>query len=229
MSNLIVQEKPKSPISEAYRTLRTNLQFASFDKEMKVIVITSSGPQEGKSTTVSNLALAFAETSKKVLLVDCDLRRPTIHKKFNISNKIGLSNILAENLDPKRTISMYSENLYLLPSGTIPPSPAEMLSSSRMKNFVQDMSKVYDIILVDSPPILAVTDAQILSSIADGVLIVASSGQVEREAITKAKDLLEKVNAHIIGVVLNKVEVKGNNNYGYYYYYSNEGEVKKKK
>jgi capsular exopolysaccharide synthesis family protein len=229
MLKLIVQKNPKSPVSEAYRTLRTNIQFASFDKDIKTIVVTSSGPKEGKSTTAANLALAIAETSKKVLIIDCDLRIPTLHKNFRISNKIGLTNLLVENLNIEDIMVAYIDNLYLLPSGTIPPSPAEMLSSNRMKTFIEETKNKFDCIIIDSPPIIAVTDAQILSTIADGVLLVASSGEVEREAINRAKDLLTRVNANILGVVLNKVELKGRRGYGYYNYYGNENEGKKRK
>lgn len=229
MGKLIVQSNPKSPISEAYRTLRTNIQFASFDKDIKTIVVTSSGPKEGKSTTAANLALTMAETSKKVIIIDCDLRKPTLHKNFRISNKVGLTNLLAENLKVEEVMVKYSEYLYLLPSGIIPPSPAEMLSSNKMKVFIEEMTQKFDAIIIDSPPVLAVTDAQILSTIADGVIIVASSGEVEREAVNKAKDLLEKVNANILGVVLNKVEIKGRRGYGYYYYYGNDNEVRRRK
>lgn len=229
MLKLVVQKNPKSPVSEAYRTLRTNIQFASFDKDLKTIVVTSSGPKEGKSTTSANLALTIAETSKKVLIIDCDLRKPTLHKNFRISNKIGLSNLLVENLNIDDIMVNYSDNLYLLPSGTIPPSPAEMLSSNRMKSFIEEMKNKFDCIIIDSPPVIAVTDAQILATLADGVLLVASSGEVEREALNRAKDLLIRVKANILGVVLNKVELKGRRGYGYYYYYGDENEGKKTK
>lgn len=228
MTKLIVQNNPKSPVSEAYRTLRTNIQFASFDKSIKTILVTSSGPQEGKSTTAGNLALTLAETSQRVLMIDCDLRRPTLHKNFRISNRSGLSNLLIENLRIEDVVVKHGEKLDLLPSGTIPPSPAEMLSSNRMKSFLEEMKNVYDYIVLDTPPVIAVTDAQILSTMADGVLLVASSGEVEREALIRAKDLLQRVNANILGVVLNKVEVKGRRGYGYYYYYGSDKEGKKK-
>lgn len=228
MTNLIVQNNPKSPVSEAYRTLRTNIQFAAFDKDMKTILVTSSGPQEGKSTTAGNLALALAETSKRVIIIDCDLRKPSLHKNFKISNQRGLSNLLIENLKIDAVVVKHSENLDLLPSGTIPPSPAEMLSSNRMKNFLEEAKKLYDYIIIDTPPVIAVTDAQILSTMADGVLLVASSGEVEREAIIRSKELLQRVNANILGVVLNKVEVKGRRGYGYYYYYGSDKEGKSK-
>lgn len=231
MQKLVVQQNPKSPVSEAYRTLRTNIQFASLDKDIKTIVITSSGPKEGKSTTSSNLALTLAENSKKVILIDCDLRKPSVHRYFGISNKVGLSNLLVEDLSQEDVIVKYSENLSILPCGTIPPSPADILSSHKMKTFIEELKYQYDIILLDTPPVIAVTDAQLLAAVADGVLLVASSGEVEKEAICRAKDLLEHVNANILGVVLNKVEIKNRrgHSYGYYYYYGGEKKEKRAK
>lgn len=221
---LIVQQNSKSPISEAYRTLRTNIQFSSFENDIKTILITSSGPAEGKSTTAGNLALTFAQSGKKVLLVDCDLRRPSIHKKFFISNQTGLSNLLVENLKLEDVAVKQEDNLCILPSGTIPPNPAEMLGSKKMKSFIDEMKDNFDYIILDTPPIIAVTDAQVLSTMADGVLLVVSSGQAEREAALRAKELLLNVKANIIGVVLNKLELKSRRGYGYYYYYGNDKE-----
>ncbi|WP_027308873.1 CpsD/CapB family tyrosine-protein kinase [Caloramator sp. ALD01] len=228
MSNFIVEKNPKSPISESYRTLRTNIQFSSFDKDIKTIVVTSSAPGEGKSTTVGNLALVMAQSGKKVLLIDADLRKPTVHKKFKLSNQTGLTNILIEDKNPFEVIQKYSDNLYILTSGILPPNPAEVVASNKLKNFINEMKNHFDYILLDSPPVIAVTDAQILSSFLDGVILVVSSGEAEKELVKKAKDLLDKVNANIIGVVLNKLELKSRKGYGYYYYYyGEEGSAKK--
>jgi capsular exopolysaccharide synthesis family protein len=234
MTKLIVERNPKSPVSEAFRTLRTNIQFSSFDKNMQTILITSSKPSEGKSTVSCNLALTLAQSDKKVLIIDCDLRKPTIHKNFRISNIVGLTNVLAEELLPETVYSPFMQksvkdngestdleesNLYILTSGTIPPNPAEMLSSRKMKAFLNEMKKKFDYIILDTPPVTLVTDAQVLSTMADGVLIVISSMEADRELAKRAKDLLVQVNANIIGAVLNKVEVKKHRDMGYYSYY----------
>lgn len=230
MVDLIVDKNPKSPVSEAYRTIRTNIEFSSLDKEMRLILITSSGPQEGKSTTSSNLALAMAQSGKKTLLIDCDLRKPTIHKKFKISNRIGLSNLLADGLKLSDVIFCFGKGMDVLTSGTIPPNPSEMLSSKKMKIFLQEASKVYDRIIIDSPPVNAVTDAQILATVTDGVVLVVGSGITEIDMAKRAKELLSKVKANILGVVLNKTEAMGRK-YGkqYYYYYAEDGEKKRRK
>lgn len=231
MSDLIVEKNPKSPIAEAYRTLRTNIQFTSFDDNIKVIIVTSSGPSEGKTTTAGNLALSFSQTGKKVLIVDCDLRKPSIHKKFQISNEAGLSNMLVGEIKFSEVAHKYGDNLWIIPSGTIPPNPSEMLMSNRFKSFIDEMREKFDCIIIDTPPVIAVTDAQVLSTIADGCILVISSGQAEREAVQKSKELLENVNAKILGVVLNKMDLKskGSYSYGYYYYYGEEGKKKRRK
>lgn len=226
---LIVQDNPKSPVSEAYRTLRTNIQFSSFDNELDTILVTSSGPSEGKSTTSSNLALSMAETGKKVLLIDCDLRKPSIHKKFNISNNKGLSNLLIGQFKFDDVAQKYSDNVCILTSGTVPPNPSEMLASKKMKQFLEEARKIFDFIILDTPPVVAVTDAQLLSTMVGGVLLVIAAGQAEIAAAEKAKELLEHVNANIIGVVINKAEVTSGKKYGYYHYYYGEGKGKKKK
>lgn len=225
---LIVQDNPKSPISEAYRTLRTNIQFSNFDNKLSTILITSPGPSEGKSTTASNLALTLAENGSKVLIIDCDLRKPSLHKKFNISNSRGLSNLLIGQYKFTDVAQKYTDNLYILTSGTIPPNPSEMLSSKKMGLFLEEAKAKFNYIILDTPPVIAVTDAQILSTMVDGVLLVVAAGQAEIAASQKAKELLENVNANIVGVVLNKAEVKKNKNYGYYHYYYGENGEKKK-
>lgn len=225
---LIVQDNPKSPVSEAYRTLRTNIQFSSFDNDLDTILVTSSGPAEGKSTIASNLALSMAEIGKNVLLIDCDLRKPSIHKKFNISNNKGLSNLLIGQFKFDEVAQKYSDNMYILTSGTVPPNPSEMLASKKMKQFLVEAKKNFDFIILDTPPVVAVTDAQLLSTMVGGVLLVVASGQTEVAATEKAKELLENVNANIIGVVLNKAEVSANKKYKYYHYYYGEGKNKKK-
>lgn len=230
-SELITIQDPKSPVSEAYRTLRTNIQFSSIDKEIQTIMITSSGPGEGKSTTSSNLAAVMAESGAGTIIIDCDQRKPTLHKKFLVSNKEGLSDVLAGKVEFKdAVVSTGIENLDLLTSGTKPPNPSGLLASRRMKTFIEELKEKYRYIIVDTPPVIAVTDAQIVSTYVDGCILVVASSQADRDAAQKAKKLLEKVNANILGTVLNKVESKGKGYYGYYYsYYDEDGNKQKKK
>lgn len=232
MLDLIVDKNPKSPISESYRTIRTNIEFSCLDKDMKIILVTSSGPKEGKSTTASNLALSMAQAGKKTLFIDCDLRKPTVHKKFKISNRVGLSNLLSDGIKLSDVAYAYGPSIDILTSGTIPPNPSEMLSSKKMRIFLSEATNVYDRIVIDSPPLNAVTDAQVLATIADGVVLVVASKTTEIDMAKRAKELLVKVNANILGVILNKAEAMGNKygNSNYYYYYGeDEGEKKGKK
>lgn len=228
---LIVEKDPKSFVTEAFKTLRTNIQFSSIDDNIKTILVTSSSPSEGKSTTSANLALTFAQGGKKVLVMDCDLRKPTVHKKFRVSNKIGLSNFMVGEATLDNCIIKHSENMDILTSGNIPPNPAEILSSKKMKEFLKDMRNTYDVVLIDSPPVLAVTDAQVISTMVDGVILVVASGQCEKEACIKAKDLLTKVKANVIGAVISKMptDKRKGYNYGYYYYYYGEEDKSNKK
>jgi capsular exopolysaccharide synthesis family protein len=218
---LITHVNPKSPISESYRTLRTNIQFSAIDEDLKVLMVTSAGPGEGKSTTIANLAVAYAQSDKKVLLIDADLRKPTIHHTFIVTNRWGLTNLLTNQAVIEEVIRSSSiPNLDILTSGPIPPNPSEILSSKRMNTLLEELKKRYDIILVDSPPAIAVTDAQILATRCDGVILVVDSGKVKREIAMKAKANLEHVQARLLGVVLNNVDRKNKDTY--YYYYGNK-------
>ncbi|MEK5139235.1 CpsD/CapB family tyrosine-protein kinase [Priestia sp. FSL W8-0001] len=211
---------PKSPTAEQYRTLRSNIQFSNVDKDIKSIVMTSSGPGEGKSTTAANLAIVYAQQGSKVLLVDADLRKPTAHYSFKLENFIGFTSILTKNTLLKESVqSTEIPNLSVLTSGPIPPNPSELLASIQMKKLLQEMKEEFDFIILDTPPTLAVTDAQILANQADGTILVVSSGKAEKSSAIRAKELLINANANILGVVLNnrKVEESGN----YYYYYGN--------
>lgn len=217
---LVTITHPKSPIAEAYRTLRTNIQFSSFDKSVKTVTVTSSGPGEGKSTVASNLAVVTAQSGKKTLIIDCDQRRSRLHKVFGLSNMVGLSNMLAgEVAFPDVVQQTEIENLYVLTAGTRPPNPSELLASEKMKSFIHTMRDEFDYVIMDTPPVLIVTDAQLLADYTDGYLLVVSSGDVDRNAAAKSKELLENVNAKILGVVLNNLEISEKGYYGYYYHY----------
>lgn len=227
--NIIVHTYPKSPIAEAYRILRTNIRYSNIDRKLKTIVLTSTGPMEGKTTTAVNLAATFANMGSRVLLIDSDLRKPKVHEFFLLTNKKGLTNLIASHRDYKEyVVTCDIPNLDLLTSGIIPPNPSEILSSNSMKQFIQKVSEEYDIVFIDAPPVGIVTDAAIISTYVDGTILVANSGHVEIGAIKQTKGLLEQVNANIVGVVLNKLEKSdGENRYGYQYYYGRKDTEKK--
>jgi capsular exopolysaccharide synthesis family protein len=215
--HLIAQLNPKSPVSEQYRTVRTNLQFASVDEELETMLVTSSGPGEGKSMTAANLAVVYEQQGKKVLLIDSDLRKPTVHYTFRLDNLRGLSNILVgENILEETVAATGVDNLDVITCGPIQPNPSELLASRKMQQFVEETKRLYDLIIFDTPPVLAVADAQILANIVDGSILVIRSGQTEIEAATKAKEALIPAKAKLLGTVLNDKEKKGSN---YYYYY----------
>lgn len=219
--HLITVTNPRSPVSEAFRALRTNIDFSSVDETIQVIMVTSSGPEEGKSTVSANLAAAYAQADKKVLLIDADLRKPTAHKTFSLSNRFGLSSLLSQQAVLEDTVQDSGvSNLSIMTSGPIPPNPAEMMASNRMSTLLQDLRQRYDVILIDTPPLLAVTDAQIMASKSDGVIMVVSYGKVKRDIAVKAKSNLDRVGAKMLGVVLNNVKRKASEGY-YYYYYGN--------
>jgi capsular exopolysaccharide synthesis family protein len=222
-NGFVVEQKPKSIVSEAYKMLRTNIQYSSFDKEIKTIVVTSAQAAEGKSTVSGNLALSFAQIDKKVIIVDCDLRKPSVHKNFKISNLVGLSEVLIGQSVLQEAIQKYNDNFDILPSGKIPPNPSEMLSSSAMTALIENLKDKYDIIVLDSAPLQVVTDAQILSTKVDGTILVIRAQRTSKEAVIEAKNLLNKVGANIIGTVLHSVE----NIKGKYYYYYGANEAKK--
>lgn len=212
----IVEKEPKSIAAESYRTLRTNIQYSSFDKKYQTIVVTSSEPGEGKSTTSGNLALCLAQGDKKVILIDCDLRKPSIHKKFKISNIVGLSDVIIGKEELSSAVHRHNKNLIVLTSGKIPPNPSEMLSSKAMVNLLEALKKEFDYIILDTPPVQAVTDSQILSTKADGTILVVRAERTKKDAVNNAVSLLKKVNANIIGTVLNGLSTDRNK---YYYYY----------
>lgn len=218
----------KSPIVEAYRSLRTSIEYSNLDGKLKVILITSTQQNEGKSTVASNLAISFSRLpDKKILLIDGDLRNPSIHRIFKISNSNGMMSVLKGDKDLKSMVYSLNDKLDILTTGTIPPNPDEVLVTQKMKSFVEDIKQKYDYIFIDSPPIGIVSDASLLSQLSDGVIFVVSSGEVEIDFAKLAKEKLVNVDAKILGAVLNKYE-SHNDDYGYYYseYY---GQKQKKK
>ncbi len=180
---------------------------------------TSAGPGEGKSTTLTNLAVAYAQADMRVVLIDADLRKPTMHHTFSLSNRMGLTSVLSGQAELDEVVrESYIPNLNLITSGPIPPNPSEMLASKRMTKLLDDLKERFDVILIDAPPILAVTDSQIVATKSDGVILVIDSGKVKRDMAIKAKANLEHVNARILGVVLNNMDRKNAESYYYYYY-----------
>lgn len=215
---LVVASKPTSVVSEQFRTIRTNIQFAMVDKDLKSLVITSAGPGSGKSIVSANLAATFASEDKRVLLVDADLRKPTVHKTFRVRNNDGLTTLLTDRGAQIEDMiyRTHVEGLYALTSGVIPPNPAELLNSQRMNELMKELEEVFDLVVYDMPPIMAVTDAQIMASKADGTIFVVPKGQASKEEVFKSKDLLEMVNANVLGAIFNRVE-KASDSYYYYY------------
>jgi protein-tyrosine kinase len=215
--NLITHFSPRAAISEQYRTIRTNIQFSSVDESIRTILVTSSGPEEGKSTTVANLAVVFAQQGKKVLLIDADLRKPTVHYTFQLDNTIGLTNVLTKQIQlDKAAVTTLVENLSILSSGPIPPNPAELLGSKAMEDMLVAALEQFDIVIFDTPPVLAVTDAQILANRCDGTILVVGSGKTQIEPAMKSKELLLSSKGKLLGVVLNRKNAKDSQ---YYYYY----------
>jgi len=214
---LLAHNSPKDPVAEQYRTLRTNIQFSNVDQDIKTIVLTSSGAEEGKSTTSSNLATVYAQQGLKVLLIDADLRKPTGHYTFRLENHIGLTNLLTRQSTLAQAVQESEiPHLSVLTSGPIPPNPSELLASAQMAELLKEMKEQFDMIIFDTPPILAVADAQILANQVDGTILVVSSGKTEKDAALKSKELLSNAKGKLLGVVLNNRKVEEGN---YYYYY----------
>ena len=216
---LVCLHAPKSSASEAYRGLRTNILFSSAGAPPQVILLTSPVPKEGKTITTANLAIAMAQSGNRVAILDCDLRRPKIHKLFDVTRSRGITNLLVgENGMDKNIFHSQIPNLDLILSGPLPPDPSEMLASSRMQDLLTELKKRYNRILIDSPPITAVTDAVILSKYVDGVVLVIRAGDTVRDVAKNSLDQLHAVGANILGCVLNAVDI-GKDKYYYYYYY----------
>lgn len=214
---LLSHENLKTPIAEQYRLIRNNLQFSSVDKEIKSIVVTSPDPGDGKSTTSANLAIVLAQQEKQVLLVDADLRKPSVHYAFKVSNRIGLTTVLAKEMSLSQAIiKSLVPNLDILTCGPIPPNPSELLGSKMMETILEEQKEIYDYIVFDTPPILAVSDAQILANKCDGVLMVIASGKTKRDRAIKAKEFIVKANTLLLGAIVNGVESKQQDFYGHY-------------
>ncbi|HKP53684.1 MAG TPA: CpsD/CapB family tyrosine-protein kinase [Chloroflexia bacterium] len=213
-AGLVALTEPRSAAAEAFRALRTNIQFASPDKPVHTILATSTSPDDGKSTTIANLAITFAAAGSPTILVDADLRRPHLHKLFGLSNESGLTTLVAEmarkeggqNVDlPLQDTEV--PNLKLLTSGPAPPNPAEILSSQRMADILALLRNKAEYILIDTPPVIAVTDAAVLAPRVDGVFLVVNAGKTRRDLAAKARDILRQVNANLLGVVLNNAKL----------------------
>jgi len=207
--NLITLSAPRSPAAEAFRTLRTNLMFSSLDRPIHTLLVTSAAAEEGKSTTLANLAVTMAQSGRKTILVDCDLRRPRQHELFGVSDKPGLTSMILEQTKKPPLIATGVDDLWLLPAGPLPPNPADLLGSKRMDEVIAVLKARADIVLFDAPPVAAVTDAALLASKLDGVLLVVSAGQTKREHALRAKELLEKINVRLVGTVLTSAAVDG--------------------
>ena len=217
---LISIDEPDSIAAEAYRALRTSIQFASIDKDIKTLVITSTSPGEGKSSVVINLGVVIAQTGKRVLLVDADLRNPSLYRNLDIDNKEGLSTMFLKNETMDKYIRQYAvNNLFILPSGPPPPNPSEVLASERMKQFIAQAKEKFDFIVFDSPPLLPVTDAAVLSKICDGTVLVVRSSKTVIEAAHRVKTILENLKVNILGVVITDVDQRKEHYYYYDYKY----------
>ena len=218
---LITVQDPKAIVSEQFKTIRTNINFSMPDKDISTLLITSSTPGEGKSTNSANIAVVFAQSGKKVLLIDSDMRKPTAHHTFAVKNAIGLSDLLTrqhtlEEVLQKTTI----ERLDLITSGPIPPNPAELLASKTMDQLIDVFKDKYDLVIFDAPPVLSVTDAQILSNKCEGVILVVNTGKTEKDNVLKAKNMLESSKANMLGVIMNNFKLE--KDHYYYQYYGND-------
>jgi non-specific protein-tyrosine kinase len=209
-NSLVVTCAPRSPAAEAYRALRTNIQFAALDKPLHTLLATSSMPEEGKSTAIANLAVAIAQSEQHVLLVDCDLRRPTLHAIFGLSNQEGLTSLMLQEDGCQPPLQATEiPGLFVLTSGPLPPRPADILGSKRMEVVITKLRQQADMVLFDTPPVTAFTDAALLATKVDGVLLVFRAGVTRRDHALEARKTLHKVNANIVGVVLTDVDDVG--------------------
>ncbi|WP_439740583.1 CpsD/CapB family tyrosine-protein kinase [Bacillus pseudomycoides] len=216
---LIAYEQPKSFVSEQYRNVRTNIEFASVDKKIRSLIVTSANSSEGKTTTAANIAIVFAQQGKKVLLIDADLRKPALHQMLQVENVFGLTSVLTRSKTLETCVENTKiRNLNFLPCGPIPPNPAELLGSNSMKDLLSEAYGMYDLVIFDTSPILPVTDAQVMANQCDASVLVVRSGSTEKDTAIKAKQALDGAKGTLIGVILNDKEQTGSE---YYYYSSN--------
>lgn len=217
---LIAHKNPKSVVAEQFRTIRTNIHFSMPDQDLKTLLVTSATPGEGKSTNSSNISVVFAQEGRRVLLVDADMRKPTVHHTFSLNNAKGLSNLLTRQVDLQQVIQQTEiENLSVISSGPIPPNPAELLASQTMDTLIEELLAQFDLVIFDAPPVLSVTDAQILSNKCQGTVLVVNAGEAEKESTLKARDALATSKANILGVILNNFVLQ--RDHYYYQYYGN--------
>lgn len=204
-SGLIASMNPNSPLSEEYRLLRTKIHFFSKDQELKTVMVTSTQTGEGKTTTISNLAITYAQEGKMVLLIDADMRKPSLHRVFSQLNHQGLSTLLAGESSLKEvTKETFITNLSLIPSGPTSSNPSELIDSITMRELLEQLKQEFDVILIDTPSVLAVSDSVIVSALCDGIIMVVAAGKVKRDRLKKAQEQLEHANARMLGIVLNR-------------------------
>lgn len=219
---LITIFAPRAPASEAYRALRTNIGYTCIDTGLKTLLITSTIPLEGKTTTASNIAITFAQAGKKVLLIDADLRKPKLHMYFYLINDFGITDIIAKDMEIEKTIKTIPEidNLSIICSGAIPPNPTELLESNKMTRLIERVKEEYDMVIIDTPPVAHLTDAAILGKITDGVILVTAFGETKINMALHAKFALDNVHAKILGVVLTKIKIESGSEYYFKYNYN---------
>lgn len=217
MEKYLIKDNPSSPIAESYRKIATNIEFSNIDNEIKTIMVTSARPDEGKTTTICNLSMVMTELKKKILLIDLDLRKPAVHKTFKLSNKKGLTDILINKDNYKSYLHNVYSGLEVLTSGMIPANPTEIINSKMLKELLKEMSKDYDYIFIDAPPVMLVSDPITISTYSDAVIVAIEHGKTEKDLAKKAVESLKQVNANIIGAVLNNIPISKQSNYYYYY------------
>ncbi len=221
---VIVQLDPRSPESESYRSVRTNILSTDLANPPKVLIFTSAHPEEGKTLTSINLSIVMAEIGKKTLLIDCDLRRPNVHTKLGINKAHGLSEVLYGTEDWDKVLKEVGiENLHVITSGEIPHNPSEIIGSDKTKLFLEEMKHVFDVIILDAPCVLAVTDSIILSLLADCVFMIVMAEKTPREAVLGAISMLSDVKSNVTGIIFNKANMRRSHYYYYYYYGSRKG------
>lgn len=221
-AGIVTLEHPRSPVAEAYRSIRTGIRFASVDKPIRTLVVTSAGPDEGKSTVSANLAVVMAQSGQKVLLIDADLRKPGQHKLWSLPNNLGLTNALLSSQGTIDTDKLFTatpiDNLYVMTSGQIPPNPSELLGSQKMQQIIVQLLQSFDLLIFDTPPALAVTDAAVLGQIVDAMTVVMEANATREPALIQTMQQFQKGNVHVIGFILNRFRAQRSSSYYYYYY-----------